>query len=345
MDESLHKGDSDNLLIDKLDSKNNVDIQLDILDVSSLVGKNINGYKCENFIGKGKFGTVYIGSKNDELFVLKFVQYTHFKKNELDVLKIVSKICKNYKPVYIDDFKLNDYIVIITKYLQNSIDLFDYIDRLHNENFIVQNNISDYVIQYNIITIIRMLIEQLDCMHSNNIVHMDIKPENILLQLDSQYMVTYATFIDFGLSCTKDIFDSTDGALCKNSGTLEYMAPELIDHYSKVYLKNNVTTFITPVTLNNYKKTDIWSLGLVFFLLITDKLPYELIPKKYNDYHDIIYFYKNVEDEKINIKYALTKHEYLLYHDFFRYLQFLISKMLKYNPNKREDINIIKQYL
>jgi serine/threonine protein kinase len=339
MDESLYKGISE-ISLNETDEAGQNDI-----DISKLVGKIINGYKCEKLIGKGKFGTVYIGSKNNRLFILKIVLESQFNNNELEVLKKISQTCKSYIPAYVDDFKINNYIIVITKYLENSIDLFDYIDRIHNENFIIKNKISDYVIHNNIITIIRMLIEHLDCMHSNNMVHMDIKPENILIQLDSQYMVTYATFIDFGLSCTKDIFDSTNGALCKTSGTLEYMAPELIDQYSKHYLKNNVTTFITPVTLNNYKKTDIWSLGLVLFLLITDKLPYELIPKKFGDYHDIIFYYKNTDDDKINIKYALTKHEYLLYHDFYRYLQFLISKMLRYSPSKRENINVIKQYL
>lgn len=316
------------------------------IDVTNLVGKIINKYKCTKMLGKGKFGTVYIASKDDHLYVLKIVDKKHFNKNEIDILKKVSYECHDYKASYVEEFNIYNYIVIVTDYLENSIDLFEYIERIHDAKYLKDNNITDYIIQSNIILIIQMLLQQLECLHTNNIVHMDIKPENILVVLNSQFMITYATFIDFGLSCTKDMFDKSEGALCKNSGTLEYMAPELINLFSKINIKNTVSNYgVAPLTLNNYKKTDIWSLGLVFYLLITNHFPYELVSTQFNDYHHIIYYYKNMPDIKISIIHGLTEHVYLYYKHYYDYLQILVSNMLKYNPSNRVNPKILKQYI
>lgn len=315
------------------------------MDIKNLVGKVINDYKIEKSIGLGKFGVVYLGSKNGVLYILKIVKTSEFNKNEIEVFKKFSELCDYGKINYIEEFQLNDYNVIVSKYLTNSIDLFDYIERIHNREFIVNNNITDYIIQYNIIQIMRFLFEQLDCMHTNNIVHMDIKPENILLQVDSQYMVTYATFIDFGLSCTKDMFDESNGIVCQTSGTLEYMAPELIMQYSRVEMPSRTINFKKPLKLDDYKKTDIWSLGLTFFVLITYNLPHELIKKVYQDYHSIIAFYKNIKDSEITLKNVFTNEEYLYYKDFYDYMQYIISHMLKYEPNLRISPKILKTYL
>lgn len=315
-------------------------------NVSDLVGKNINSYKCIRLLGKGKFGTVYIGSKNNNLYVLKIVDKQYFNKNEIDILKKVSNECYNYKASYVEEFYIYNYIVIVTNYLENSIDLFEYIERIYNIKYIKDNNITEYTIHSNIVLIIRMLLQQLECLHNNNIVHMDIKPENILIVLNSHFEVTYATFIDFGLSCTKDMFDKSEGALCKDSGTLEYMAPELINLFSQINIKNKVLNYTrSPSTLNSYKKTDIWSLGIVFYLLITNRFPYELIPSRFNDYHHIIYYYKSIPDTKISIIYGLAEKMYIYYKSYYDFLQILVSNMLKYNPNNRVNPKILKQFI
>lgn len=319
------------------------------MDVKNLMGQVINDYKIEKSIGLGKFGVVYIGSKNDHLYILKFVHSSQFNKNEIEVFKKVSELCLNDKANYIEEFVLNDYNVIVSNYLENSIDLFDYIERVKDPNYIKKYNITESVIQYNIVKIMQCLFEQLDCMHLNNIVHMDIKPENILLQKNSQFVITYATFIDFGLSCTKDMYDATNGVVCQTSGTLEYMAPELIMQYSKKIIPNKTYSFAKPLTLNNYKKTDIWSLGLTFYLLITNSLPYELIKSNYTDYHSIIEYYYNIQDSQISIVDAFTDKEYqeryLPYQEFYDFLNSLINRMLQYDSDKRLNANILKKYI
>ena len=87
----------------------------------------------------------------------------------------------------------------------------------------------------------------IDYLHSNNIIHRDIKPENILLKKDQ---------IKIGdLGSVKNLNESVARSFV---GTPLYMSPEMIRF--KENKRINITT-----------KTDIWSIGLVIYELLTFK--------------------------------------------------------------------------
>lgn len=86
------------------------------------------------------------------------------------------------------------------------------------------------------------LIEGLWYLHENDVIHYDIKPENVFIS-GSKYGAKYG---DFGVSLKGA---SLTG---QRRGTLEYMAPEL-DHAS-----------VSPA-----QKADVYSLGIVLYELWT----------------------------------------------------------------------------
>jgi predicted Ser/Thr protein kinase len=100
--------------------------------------------------------------------------------------------------------------------------------------------------------IVPQICEALQFAHEEGIVHRDIKPENILLDRKGRVKIA-----DFGLA--KLLGRSADSHLTgpyQVMGTMHYMAPEQVDN---------------PLQVDH--RADIYSLGVVFYEMLTGKLP------------------------------------------------------------------------
>jgi serine/threonine protein kinase len=93
------------------------------------------------------------------------------------------------------------------------------------------------------------ILDGLDFLHSKNVIHFDIKPENILL--DELERIKLG---DLGLARNFKSMSSTSSFV----GTIPYMSPEVIKQESGI----------------DYK-TDIWSFGCVLYEMITLKMLFE----------------------------------------------------------------------
>lgn len=88
--------------------------------------------------------------------------------------------------------------------------------------------------------------------------HGDLKPDNILINPETHNI----QIIDFGLACTKD---------CLPLGTILYDSPEILNNHLKGRVER---TF----SLKRLQKSDIFTIGLIFYELANGKLP--LVPKQ-----------------------------------------------------------------
>jgi serine/threonine protein kinase len=102
------------------------------------------------------------------------------------------------------------------------------------------------------INLTKQISEGLKHAHSKNIIHRDIKPSNILLTSNLVPKIT-----DWGLA---KIGAKSSTATTTKALTLLYSAPEQIDE--EEYGKTD-------------KRTDIYQLGVLFYELLTGRLPYE----------------------------------------------------------------------
>ena len=204
-------------------------------------------------LGNGAFGKVRLyRDKNDHqiLYAIKTLKKKNIPKYEFNLLKseveILSELDHPNIVNYFGTFEDNFYIHIVMEYLKG-YDLFKVIS-IKNYTKFDENDMSIIIVQ---------LTKALYFIHSKNIIHRDIKPENIIFANKNDY--SSLKLIDFGLATNK----KEDN---KKVGTPYYMSPEMI--------KGNFCD-----------KSDIWAIGIILYLMLTDKFPF--VQNKDNVFKDI----------------------------------------------------------
>ena len=130
----------------------------------------------------------------------------------------------------------------------------------NNINFIVMEYINGKTLKQVIkengrlssqktLDIVLQVAKALECAHKNNIIHRDIKPDNIMITKDNMVKV-----MDFGIAKVDDSRTVTNSN--KVMGTVHYFSPE--------QAKGNVVDC----------RTDIYSLGIVMYEMVTGQVPY-----------------------------------------------------------------------
>lgn len=113
--------------------------------------------------------------------------------------------------------------------------------------------------------IIKNLADALKHLHNQGIAHRDIKPDNILcVNFNSPCPVKLC---DFDL-CSKANIDISTPQLLTPVGSVEYMAPEVVD----TFLMDDYYDDEEEATYN--KKCDLWSLGIIMYILLCGYVPF-----------------------------------------------------------------------
>ena len=195
-------------------------------------------------LGSGSFGNVYLVRHNitQEEYAMKVVDkkklsqsYGNSYEQILNEIKIHSKLDhENIIHLY-NVYEDEENIKIIMEYAQKG-NLFDVIQK--EKKGISEEKAYKYFIQ---------IINAVYYLHQHNIIHRDIKPDNILISEDDTIKLC-----DFGWA--KELTLENRKTFC---GTAEYMAPEM-------------------VTSENYGfGVDIWSLGNLLYEMIFGHSPFE----------------------------------------------------------------------
>lgn len=134
-------------------------------------------------------------------------------------------------------------INIVTLAFENAMTLSEYI--------ISYQRLSSYIPKKSLLQIMYNILEPLYYLAKLGIAHGDIKPDNILINQDTLRV----QIIDFGLACSKK---------CKPAGTLLFASPEVLHDL-----------FIArQIPLDELQQGDVFSLGIVFYLMANLRLPY-----------------------------------------------------------------------
>lgn len=97
-------------------------------------------------------------------------------------------------------------------------------------------------------------------LHERGIVHLDLKPENLIYQPKANRLY----LIDFGFAHRR----GTESGIQRSLGTLDYVSPEILDRRS------------FPLSFERLMKSDVWSLGATLYTLVHGQAPF------YDDCHE-----------------------------------------------------------
>ena len=292
----------------KMKIYNNKEIEIDDTEVGNLQSNDIlyldlegnkftqlnflNQYEIIKFIKSGGYGEVLL-SKNKitkELVSIKKIDLKGFSPEDLysisrESIYLSNLIHNNIIKIY-GSFAYKNYLYNIMPYCEGG----ELTQLINSNNYLSEKRIKEIFIQ---------IVEGVKFIHNNNVIHRDLKPNNILF-LDKEK--TKVVIIDFGLS-------GFSNGLIKEvikAGTFKFLSPEIL-------CREN---------FSSSSKIDIWALGVILYLMNFKKYPFEG-----NNEKEI---FDKIENEDIKFPKEIKIKKSLVN---------LFKGMFEKNPKRRIDIN------
>ncbi len=211
--------------------------------------KTIGPYELIEEIGRGGMSIVY---KADHPTLSKKV-----------AIKLLSPTL-SLDPKFIERFK-NEAKILSSFRHQNIVSIIDFGED-RQQYYIVMDYIEGYTVKQMLqqagpislkiaLNVMKNISSAISYTHRKGIIHRDLKSSNIMMDHTGRILVT-----DFGLSKDISLKSIPETTLQSNdiAGTFGYIAPEQLD----------------PKIGNIDERTDIYSLGVVFYEMVTGQLPF-----------------------------------------------------------------------
>ena len=225
-----------------------------------MIGKKILNYEITALIGEGGMGNVYLAkhTKLDRVVAIKsilpeLVNNDEIKKRFLNEATSMSKLQHPNIVAMYDYHSDDDGLYLIMEYVEGK-ELDDYVRNLGKP---LDEELS--------MVFMKQILSAFSHAHEKGIVHRDIKPGNIIISNSGEIKI-----LDFGIA---KIVGEEAHQLTKTGtqvGTVYYMSPEQV-------LGKKITHL-----------SDIYSLGVTMYELVTSINPYKGITTEYEIYDKIV---------------------------------------------------------
>lgn len=246
----------------------------------------------DTVLGEGKSSTVFLAYKGSDKFAIKKVTVEKAVSHDICLEGIImNKVNHRNLPKFYGLYKDSKYYYLAMEYI-DGITLIEYLDINKKMDLVKLKDVS------------RQLVDAIKYLHTNNIVHRDIKLDNVMLEKQSGRIV----IIDFGFAGIITYGRHGESKFSNFCGTYYYAAPEIWD---------NDPYYGRPV--------DIWSMGVTVYSLMKGYFPYNT--RKNEDK----YIYREIRDSKVS------------YDGTNKDLDNFIKSALTIDPNKRVNILSLSQ--
>ncbi|XP_043550461.1 striated muscle preferentially expressed protein kinase-like [Chiloscyllium plagiosum] len=196
-------------------------------------------YDVHQEIGRGAFSCIKrVMERSSKLdYAAKFISFRAAPRDEaVRELEILSQLDHERIVFFHDAFEKKSSIVIVLELCAQE-ELFD---RLVKKPNVLETELRLYI---------RQILEGLSYLHQNNILHLDIKPDNILMADTTSESIRIC---DFG---NAQVMTPDTPQFCQ-FGTPEYISPEIVNQ--------------EPVS----NVTDIWPVGVIAYIGLTGISPF-----------------------------------------------------------------------
>ncbi|XP_074607572.1 uncharacterized protein LOC141860382 isoform X3 [Acropora palmata] len=201
-----------------------------------------DAYEVHDQIGKGKFGVVMKVTQrsSEKVYAAKYITPSSrssgsSREDILHEISIMNQLHHKRLVGLIDAFDAPGKIIMIMEFVSGG-ELFE---RVAAADCLTEKEASFYMYQ---------LLQGLQYMHNKNIVHLDLKPENIVCVSKDNWDIK---LIDFGLAQELEPGERMKAL----KGTPEFMAPEAVN-FEVISLA-----------------TDMWSVGVIAYILLSGLSP------------------------------------------------------------------------
>ena len=294
---------------------------------------NENDIKLTKSIAKGGQGKIKYGVYKNLEVIIKIIS----KENIIHIIQEVSNMIKYksfYIPKFLGFFESEKYFGLVMEFIEGlNLTKIIYLEK--------QGKITLSLIQK--LNYLIQLSSVIDYLNSNNLVHRDLKTDNILVDKLGQLKL-----IDFGISLQgKKIWINIESPYY--SLTPNYMAPEIVyqnednEEYQKslelIRKKNELNN-------NNEKwilitdKYDVWTFGIIMCQLFTRCKPWCRSEKENISEIEVKTRLIAKAPYPINTLYPIKECKF-----YENEIKNIIKSCLNYNPEERPSMKYIKQDL
>jgi len=218
--------------------------------LESLSGRTLDGrYRLVKYVDRGGFGAVYLGLDgkfNQPVAVKVGLSYRDFMKEA----KLAAEV-------------RHDHIVQVTDYGHDNGLAFMVMEFLNGDSleklFLKQDR---RLSPEQLCQLVREVGDALAQAHADHLVHRDLKPRNIMLKEPPTKSGTSSfpkkfVLLDFGIAAKLDAEGTQRNRTKDGAGTVEYMAPELLQ----------TPSVATP-------QSDIYAFGVILYQMLVGRVPF-----------------------------------------------------------------------
>ena len=226
------------------------------------MSKRIQDITLLKFLGKGAFGTVYLSTKDGKncYYATKQIDraiadrpnFRKYFKTELRLLQGLN----HPNIVHLEDLKYdNKYYYVVMEYI-NGGSLSECLKKYKLMN---GKSFSEDIVQY----LMRQIVSAVKFIHSKNIIHRDLKLDNIMVNFNNDYdkancnmLKSTIKIIDFGLAIQLTQNHLATSVLGSPANMDPLILKEMVNRGKKI------------TKLGYDQKADIWSLGTICYQLL-----------------------------------------------------------------------------